>query len=68
MEKKKLKEIDEALKNPAKGRNSMGCPESMYNPNYLVGSCFTKKELEKMSKKELGNLNKLAEYASDVFY
>ena len=51
-----------------KARNSMGNSENWYNPYYLLGKCFTKKELSEMSEVELNNLFKLGNFASDVFY
>ena len=51
-----------------KEKNSMGVSESYYNPYYLIGTCFTKEELNKMSESELKNLVKLSEHASEVFY
>ncbi len=50
------------------GRNSMGVSENYYNAYYLIGKCFDFNELSKMSEKELKNLLKLADFASDVFY
>ena len=50
-----------------KARNSMGNSERWYNSYYLVGKCFTTEEFAKMSKKELNNLIKLGDFASDVF-
>ena len=54
----------------------MGNSESLYNPYYLIGCCFTddkkisvsESELNKMSESELNYLIKLAEYSSEVFY
>lgn len=63
-----IKKIRKSLGNPNKGRNSMGCSESFYNPLYMVGSCFTEGEMLLMSESELNNLIKLADFASDVFY
>lgn len=59
-----------------KARNSMGNSESLYNPYYLIGCCFTddkrisvsESELNKMSESELNYLIKLAEYSSEAFY
>ena len=59
-----------------KARNSMGNSESLYNPYYLIGVCFTddkkisvsESELNKMTETELNYLIKLAEYASEAFY
>ena len=67
MEKEKI--INE-IKNvqPIKGHNSMGASESWYNAYYMLSKCFVMEELEKMSKKELQNLVKLAEFAGEVFY
>ena len=68
MKKEILKKIKKSLENPAEGRNSMGCSESYYYPNYLIGSCFTEDELSEMDETALNDLLKLAEFASDVFY
>ena len=48
--------------------NSMGVSESYYNPYYLTGKCFKEEELLKFSQKELNNLIKLADFASESFY
>lgn len=53
---------------PEKGRNSMGVPESFYNPFFLLKSFKTLDELEKLSEKELNLLLELAGFASDIFY
>jgi len=63
-----LLHIKNALLNPIKGRNSMGCAEANYSPYYAIGNVFTKKELKEMTYIELCNLRKLAEYLSDAFY
>ena len=65
-----IKEIEEAVKiKPySQGRNSMGASESYYNPDYMVGKCFSITELKRMSEEELLNLLRLANFASDVFY
>lgn len=68
MKEKILKKIKKSLNNPIKGRNSMGCSESYYDEYFMVGECFTEKELKGMSEKMLVNLIKLAEFASEVFY
>lgn len=64
----------------ADGYNSMGVSESWYNAWYLIKKCFMDTEdgeltvdelkvlLENMSVDELKNLEKLAEFAGDVFY
>jgi hypothetical protein len=51
-----------------KGKNSMGTSESWYDPYYLIKNCFSENELSEMNTKELANLVKLAEKASEVFY
>jgi hypothetical protein len=65
-----IAQINKSLKKPVHGQgmNSMGCWEVYYDPYYLIGKCFSKSELSRMSKKELLNLIKLARYASQVFY
>ncbi len=68
MEEENLSKIKAALGSPNEGRNSMGCSESMYDPYFMVGSCFTEEELGKMSEMEVSNLIKLAGFASDAFY
>ena len=50
------------------GRNSMGISESYYNDYYLIKTCFTIKELEAMSEKEIKSVVKLAVHATGVFY
>lgn len=61
-----LKSIKEVQ--PIKGYNSMGVSESFYNPYYLISQCFSYEELETMAEKELHNMIKLAQFASDSFY
>ena len=61
-----LKKINEAQK--IKGMNSMGVSESYYDPYFLTKACFTSEELQEMSQKELENIIKLANFASDIFY
>jgi len=51
-----------------KARNSMGISESYYNSYYMMGMCFSEKEISQMSEIELVSLLKLAEFAADVFY
>jgi hypothetical protein len=68
MKDKILLEIKEALKNPTKGQNSMGCSENYYNPHYSVGGCFTEEELNKMPLSTLEKLLKLAKFLSERFY
>jgi len=69
MEKEEIvKKIKEALGNPTKGRNSMGCSENYYNAFYMVGKCFTEEEINNLDKVSLLYLIQLAEFASDVFY
>ena len=51
-----------------KEKNSMGVSESYYNPYYLIGTCFTKEELNEMTEEQLKHLLKLSEHASEVFY
>jgi hypothetical protein len=63
-----LLKIKNALENPNKGRNSMGCSESFYDPNFMVGKCFSEEELTAMDESQLNNLIKLASFASEVFY
>jgi len=63
-----LNDIKESLNTKSNARNSMGCSESFYNPNYLIGKCFTEDELILLSESELNNLIKLGEFASDAFY
>ena len=62
--------ILEEIKNVSetKGKNSMGVSESYYNSYYLMSKGFKYKELEKLNKKELNNLLKLADFASEAFY
>ena len=62
------------------GSNSMGVSESWYNALYLMKKCFMETEdgelsidelkalLENMSLNELKNLEKLADFAAEVFY
>lgn len=57
-----------ATASPRKGRNTMGCPESWYDPYYAIGQTFSRKELEDMTEKELNDLFKLADQLTDVFY
>lgn len=66
----KKEEILTNIKNikPREGHNSMGASENWYNPYYMISECFPFEELENMQEKELQNLVKLAELASDVFY
>lgn len=52
----------------SKARNLMGVSENYYDPIYLIKTCFTKEEVEKMTLKQVRALYKLAEHASDVFY
>ena len=63
-----LDEIKKAFFNKEAGNNSMGNSENLYNPYYLIKTCFELEELEVMSDKELDNLLKLADHASDAFY
>ena len=63
-----LKNIKDSLGIKSTARNSMGCSESYYNPDYLIGKCFTEKELDALSETELNNLIRLAEFASNAFY
>ena len=63
-----LNKVKEALANPAKGKNSMGASESYYNKYYMMGKCFTEKELVAMDEACLNNIIKLADFASNVFY
>jgi len=63
-----LNKIKEALDNPDKGRNSMGCSEANYDPFYAIGRCFTEEKLLEMDKEKLENLIKLGEYLSEAFY
>ena len=62
------------------GSNSMGVSESYYNSWYLMKKCFMETKdgelsvdelrtlLEAMSIDELKNLEKLADFAAEVFY
>lgn len=62
------------------GSNSMGVSESWYNAWYLMKKCFMETKdgelsvdelrtlLEAMSIDELKNLEKLADFAAEVFY
>lgn len=62
------------------GYNSMGVSESWYNAWYLIKKCFMETEdgelsvdelkvlLGNMSIDELKNLEKLADFATEVFY
>lgn len=52
----------------SKARNLMGVSENYYDPIYLIKTCFTKEEVEKMTLKQVRILYKLALHASDVFY
>jgi len=63
-----LKNIKKSLNTKSTARNSMGISELFYNSNYLVGKCFSETELNNVSKTELNNLIKLAEFASEMFY
>jgi hypothetical protein len=63
-----LKDIKDSLETKSTARNSMGCSENYYNPNYLVGKCFSEEELNKLTETELNNLIKLGEFASEAFY
>lgn len=63
----KIKETKK-IKPYSQGRNSMGASESYYNPDYMVGQCFTEEELSNLSESELKNLLKLADFAGEVFY
>lgn len=58
MEKKEiLKMISDCFdrEKTNKSRNSMGVSESYYNPYYLIGTCFTKEELNEMTEEQLKN-------------
>lgn len=70
MKEEILNKIKEAIKIPnySQGRNSMGASESYYDPDYMVGKCFTEEELNAMSEESLNSLIKLAKFASEVFY
>ncbi len=46
----------------------MGVSESYYNPDYLIGKCFTKEELENLNGDQIKVLIKLAEFATEAFY
>ncbi len=48
--------------------NSMGVSERFYNPYYLIGKCFTAKELEYMTESEIDYVLKMAQFSTDVFY
>lgn len=62
------------------GSNSMGVSESWYNSWYLIKKCFMETDtgelsidelralFETMSIKEIKNLEKLADFAAEVFY
>lgn len=63
-----LLKIKEALKNPEKGTNSMGCQEKYYSPYYSVGACFSETKLNKMSKEKLNDLVIFGNFLSDAFY
>lgn len=68
------KELINLIENPSfkkrEGRNVMGCPESMYDPNYLVYSAYHDRgKLNELSQKEnIDDLLFVADYASEVFY
>ena len=64
MKEETITKIKEALGSPAEGRNSMGASEALYDPYYMVGSCFTEEELGKMEETELVSLIKLANFAN----
>jgi hypothetical protein len=68
MKQETLEMIKTAIARPVKGRNSMGCSESNYNPYYAIGRCFTEEELNNMDEAGLNNLIKLGQYLSDAFY
>jgi|TARA_R110001599_G_scaffold306968_1_gene513578 hypothetical protein len=68
MKKTILKDIKDSLETKSNARNSMGCSENYYNPNYLIGKCFTEEELNKLEETELNNLIKLAEFAGEMFF
>lgn len=55
-------------KNEKIPRNSMGCSEYWYYPEYSICKTFTEEELRNMSEKEINNLMKLAEKISEGLY
>jgi len=63
-----LDKIKKAFYDKSLGKNSMGVSENLYDPYYLIKMAFELEELEKMSDKELDNLLKLADYATEIFY
>lgn len=50
------------------GRNIMGVSEDFYDPDYLIGKCFSEEELKSFSEETLKSLVKLAEFSTEVFY
>ena len=70
------KEIIEIYKNPnviwnkndKAPRNSMGCSEYWYYPEYSIYNTFTEEELLEMSDKEVEDLYKLAEKIGESLY
>lgn len=55
MKEKILKDIKDSLETKSNARNSMGCSENYYNPNYLISKCFTEKELNKLNETKFKN-------------
>ena len=68
MKEEILQKIKDSKNNPATGRNSMGCPESMYDPYFMISSRFNESDLKEMEEVTLQRLVDLAEFASEVFY
>lgn len=49
-------------------RNSMGCSEYWYYPEYCVYNAFSEEQLMGMSEKEIENLLHLAEVVGEALY
>lgn len=61
-----IKEI--MLRDDINAKNSMGCNENWYNPNFAIRQTFSEDELKKMPLKHLNNLIELADQISDGLY
>lgn len=55
-------------KNEKIPRNSMGCSEYWYYPEYSICKTFEEYEIRNMSEKEIDNLIKLASTISEGLY